>query len=167
MSEFPEDRYSVRVEWSEIDGEFKATCPAFPGLSAFGETREEAMEEANVALSMFIEDYQEEEDDLPAPQEAKQYSGQTRLRMPKWLHRELSEEAERQGTSLNSLLVSYLAKQCGRDEVLGQVTSMINSLQKTLRQGLTKVRGAGTSTTFAEGDDRPYQDHLLNRIQEE
>jgi len=32
------NRYSFNIEWSEEDEEYIATCPAFPGLSAFGET---------------------------------------------------------------------------------------------------------------------------------
>jgi predicted HicB family RNase H-like nuclease len=36
-------------------------------------------------------------------------SGQLRLRLPAELHDELAAEAERQGVSLNTLIVGYLA----------------------------------------------------------
>jgi hypothetical protein len=39
------NRYSFNIEWSDEDEEYIATCPAFPGLSAFGETEEEALSE--------------------------------------------------------------------------------------------------------------------------
>ncbi len=133
MSDSPEDRYSVRVEWSEIDGEFKATCPAFPGLSAFGETREEAIEEANVALSMFIEDYREEGDELPAPREATEYSGQTRLRMPSHLHEALAREAGRQDVSLNTLMVTFLARQLGTEEKENRLEDLLLNYLSSLR----------------------------------
>lgn len=104
------DRYSLNIEWSPEDQGFVATCPSFPGLSTFGETRDEVMEKAQTALELFIEDYEKTEEGLPEPKQKEEYSGQTRVRMPKYLHRELSREADRQDVSLNTLIVSYLQK---------------------------------------------------------
>jgi len=111
------ENYSFRIEWSDQDGGYIATCPEFPGLSAFGETPEEAIEEAQIALELFVEDYEESGESLPEPEAVPEVSGQTRVRMPKSLHRDLKREAERQGTSLNSLIVSYLQRSLGREEV--------------------------------------------------
>ena len=62
----PRPRYGFEIRWSAHDEAFLATCPAFPGLSAFGDTEEEALREAKVALELFIEEY--EADDVPLPQ---------------------------------------------------------------------------------------------------
>lgn len=113
MSEKPSERYSFRVEWSEEDDAFVATCPEFPSLSAFGETRAQALEEAETALKLFIEEYEESGETLPDPRDLERYSGQTRIRMPRSLHAELSREADRQDVSLNTLMVSYLQKRLG------------------------------------------------------
>lgn len=59
------NRYPFNIEWSEEDQEYVATCPAFPGLSAFGESEEEALREGKVALAGFIETC--EANDLPLP----------------------------------------------------------------------------------------------------
>jgi len=115
MSETPSDRYSLHVEWSEEDRAFVATCAEFPGLSAFGGSRSEAIEEAETALELFVEEYKESGDPLPKPKELEEYSGQTRIRMPRFLHAQLSREADRQDVSLNTLMVSFLQRGLGYD----------------------------------------------------
>ena len=59
--------YSFNVIWSEEDDAYIATCPAFPDLSAFGETLEEALEEVRVVLDLFIEEYEADGVPLPEP----------------------------------------------------------------------------------------------------
>ena len=43
------------IAWSEEDGGYVATCPEVPGLSAFSETKEDALAEAQIALELFEE----------------------------------------------------------------------------------------------------------------
>lgn len=61
------DRYAIQIFWSDEDESFVAVCREFPGLSAFGETREEALHEAQVALAAMIETYQSGGLALPEP----------------------------------------------------------------------------------------------------
>lgn len=61
-------RYPISIEWSEEDQEFMATCPAFPGLSAFGASEEEALKEAKIALAGFIETHKA--NNMPLPEAA-------------------------------------------------------------------------------------------------
>ena len=61
-------KYSFEVKWSPQDEVYIAFCREFPGLSAFGDTRSEAIEEGEKALGLFIEDYKEEEGKLPVPE---------------------------------------------------------------------------------------------------
>jgi len=56
------------VKWSPQDEVYIAFCGEFPGLSAFGYTRLEAIEEGEKALGLFIEDYKEEGGELPEPE---------------------------------------------------------------------------------------------------
>lgn len=163
MSETPAERYSMRVEWSEKDQAFRATCPAFPGLSAFGEAREEALKEAGIALELVIEDYEEEGEELPAPREALEYSGQTRLRMPPQLHQALAEEANRQGVSLNMLLVSFLSKQLGREEQQGAHEEQLMAIGKYLRTVLPEAVGTDQSSEVYAPSGREYQDPAVRR----
>ena len=62
------NRYAIQIFWSEEDEAFVAVCREFPGLSAFGETREEALHEAQIALDLMIETYREKNIPLPEPQ---------------------------------------------------------------------------------------------------
>jgi predicted HicB family RNase H-like nuclease len=43
----------------------------------------------------------------------REYSGQLRLRLPRSLHGRLVQEAELDGVSLNTLIVSWLAERAG------------------------------------------------------
>ncbi len=103
-------KYSINLIWSDEDGCYVATIPEFPGLSAFGETPEEAVEEAKIAAEGFIEVYKEDGCELPEPEKLVPYSGQTRLRLPKSLHAALSREAKKEGVSLNTYLVNLLSE---------------------------------------------------------
>ena len=62
-----EDKHTIHIFWSDEDGGFIAACDEFPGLSAFGESREEALEKAQTALNLMIEHYRESGQKLPAP----------------------------------------------------------------------------------------------------
>ena len=106
-------KYSIRLFWSEEDESYIATIPEFPGLSAHGETPEEAAEEAKVAAELFVEDMEENGERVPEPQVAAAYSGQLRLRLPRSLHQSLVESARREGVSLNAHLVTLLAENFG------------------------------------------------------
>lgn len=103
-------QYSINLAWSDEDEGYIATIPEFPGLSAFGENPEEAVEEAKIAAKGFIEVFKEDACELPEPDKLKTHSGQTRLRMPKSLHAALSDEAKAEGVSLNTHIVNLLSE---------------------------------------------------------
>ena len=109
--------YSFYVTWSERDKAFVATCPEFPTLSAFGNTPAQAIEEAGTALSLFVEEYEADGVPLPEPRRIPSHSGQIRLRMPKYLHAQLAHNANQEGVSLNTLIVSYLSEAVGATRV--------------------------------------------------
>jgi predicted RNase H-like HicB family nuclease len=44
------NKYSFQVAWSDEDRTYFASCPEFPGLLAHGDTPEEAIKEAGIAL---------------------------------------------------------------------------------------------------------------------
>jgi len=73
------NRYSINIFWSDEDESYIATCPEFPGLSAFGETPEEALAEAQIALQLFIDTYNEDGLPLPEPQVARDNMGKFRI----------------------------------------------------------------------------------------
>ncbi|HEY2867668.1 MAG TPA: type II toxin-antitoxin system HicB family antitoxin [Pyrinomonadaceae bacterium] len=62
-----ETKYTIHIFWSDPDEGFIAVCDEFPGLSAFGSTREDALEEAQAALDIMIEHYLATGQKLPEP----------------------------------------------------------------------------------------------------
>lgn len=62
------NKYALQIFWSDEDEGFIAVCREFSGLSAFGETREDALREAQIALDLMIETYKKNNLPLPEPQ---------------------------------------------------------------------------------------------------
>ncbi len=60
-------KYAIHIFWSGEDEGFIAICDEFPGLSAFGESREDALREAQIALDAIIETYRASNLELPEP----------------------------------------------------------------------------------------------------
>lgn len=60
--------YRIEVFYSAEDEGYIATCPAFPGHSAFGDTPDEAVREGFIALELLIETYIESDEALPTPE---------------------------------------------------------------------------------------------------
>lgn len=103
-------KYSINLEWSVEDESYIATIQEFPGLSAFGEDPEEAVKEAITAAKGFLNIIKEDGDEIPEPIVKKKFSGQTRLRLPKSLHQKLAFEANKEGVSFNTHVVTLLSE---------------------------------------------------------
>lgn len=125
-------KYGFNLLWSEEDQGFIATCLDFPGLSAFGETPEEALSEARIALELFIESLVASGDSLPKPTECFEYSGQIRLRMPKTLHHSLAQKADKEGVSLNTWLITLLSERNATSKLVDKVCSRIDNVEKAI-----------------------------------
>lgn len=109
-------KYPFNISWSEEDGEYLATCVSFPGLSAFGESEEEALHEAKIALELFIESYKERGIPLPKPPRKIKFSGQLRLRLPRSLHERAARMATEDGISLNQYITNALNREVALEE---------------------------------------------------
>jgi antitoxin HicB len=116
-------RYSVVIKWSDEDEGYIGTVPELPGLSAFGETYEDALSELECASEAFVEALKESGKALPEPQKQLPYSGQLRVRMPKSLHAKLAASAEDEGISLNTYIVSLLSERQGEKQTMKQLSS--------------------------------------------
>lgn len=88
------------------EGGYYARIPDIPSIFTGGVSEEDALKNAREAIDEYIRICQEE--GLPIP-EPKDYSGKFNVRIPKTLHRILSEMAEEEGVSLNYLIVTILS----------------------------------------------------------
>lgn len=102
------EKYPILTVWSEEDGRFVATSPAFPGLTGVDENELAAIAELREAIAMAIELMEEEGRSLPEVRARSSYSGQFRLRLSKTAHGELARRAEEEGVSLNALAVELI-----------------------------------------------------------
>lgn len=155
-------KYGFTVLWSNEDNCFIATCPDFPGLSAFGENPEEALREANVALSLFLDEIQESGENAPLPKTSvyNNYSGQTRLRMPKSLHKDLAECAENEGVSLNTWIIKLLSESNAISRVENKLECIARKQTTELATKVLKLNPEKSGANFVLQQDFLYEQDL-------
>lgn len=103
-------KYSFRIQWSEEDEAYLATSAEFPGLSAFGETYQEALQEAEVALELMIETYQASGLPLPEPKPTAGFMEAWQVSLPLTLQRQALALAQRKGVSLQTLVCEAVSE---------------------------------------------------------
>jgi antitoxin HicB len=108
--------YTIEVtkdESDEYSGWF-ARVVELPGCMTQADTFEELSEMIRDAMRAWIESAQEDGESIPLPRSVEDYSGRFVVRIPKSLHRELVEMAEREGVSLNTFVNVALGKVVGQ-----------------------------------------------------
>jgi len=61
------NKYEVIIFWSEQDIAFVAEVPELPGCTAHGSTQEAALENAQIAIQLWIDTAEEFGDPIPKP----------------------------------------------------------------------------------------------------
>ncbi len=155
-------RYSTIIQWSDTDQAFIATVPELPGLSAFGDTPEMAVQELAVAKKLYLDTLKKDGDGFPEPDILKPYSGQMRLRLPKSLHASLSQEAKKEGVSLNTYIIQLLAER----NALALVRKELEKVENELRTDRLQPRflgKEGESVTHSLTTVSPDKWHSVER----
>lgn len=107
-------KYPFKVETvpEEDGGGYMITYADLPGCISDGETIEETLVNGEDAKRAWIETAYEKAIEIPMPNTAiDKFSGRITLRTPKSLHRELVEQAEKEGISLNQYIIYLLSKE--------------------------------------------------------
>jgi antitoxin HicB len=94
---------------ADEDGGFVIRFPDLPGCITQVERIEEVGAAAEEIRTLWLETAAEMGQELPAPTYPDEFSGKFNVRIPKSLHRDLVRQAEREGVSLNQLVVSLLS----------------------------------------------------------
>lgn len=112
----------IALPWSrevvaDEDGVFVASVPELEGCFADGDSVEEALSNLEQVLREWLELAVEEHEAIPEPrrQSPDLYSGRFSVRLPRSLHRALSERAAAEDSSLNQLVAVFLASALGAD----------------------------------------------------
>ncbi len=120
MKETANKHYRVALRY-DPDGYWVAEHPELPGCIADGETTADALASLDIARDLWIESRRATGLPVPEPGEEAQYSGRLLLRIAKSLHRELAQEAEAEGVSLNSWIARILAGRHAQKEHTGNL----------------------------------------------
>ena len=118
VEQYLELPYTIEVTKDENDeyaGWF-ARVVELPGCMTQADTFEELSVMIKDAMTAWVESALEDEESIPLPRSVEDYSGRFVVRIPKSLHRELVEMAEREGVSLNTFVNVALGKVTGQSK---------------------------------------------------
>lgn len=102
--------YRMEIIEDKDEGGFVISYPDLPGCITCSETIENAIANAVDAKRSWIEAALEDGIEIHEPDSLNNYSGQFKLRIPRSLHRDLAEHAQREGISMNQYCVYLLSK---------------------------------------------------------
>jgi len=86
--------------------------------------------------------------EIPLPDVMKKYSGKFLVRVPTYLHRNLAEQAKKEGVSLNQLVVSLLSEKITVAKLLRKIEKIEGEI-KRLQNAITVSRKASKKTEKA------------------
>lgn len=104
--------FEIRPLSKDEGGGYSIVFPDLPGCRSDGAIPEEAIENGRDALKSWLAITHEFDDRLPKPFSA--VSGRFVQRVPRSLHAQLVAQAEAEGVSLNTLVVSLVSQGLGR-----------------------------------------------------
>ncbi len=117
------------------DGEeWIATYPDLKGCVGGGKTPQEAIKMAEEEKEFYLEALEAMGEKIPEPQK-NNYSGKISLRIPKYLHKKLAEQAENEGVSINSYLQTIISLYVGNREYEGKIEEKFDRLEQISRTG--------------------------------
>jgi antitoxin HicB len=115
VAEYMQRPYLMEVVWDE--DYWAATFPELPGLVAAADRWDELAQKITDAKESYFEAALEAGLPIAEPGDSSEpASGRLLLRLPKTLHRQATRAAARDGVSVNTFLVSAIARELGRRE---------------------------------------------------
>ena len=102
--------YKMEIVPDIEEGGFVVSFPDLPGCLTIGDTVEEAIKNAEDAKYAWLEAAMEDGTVINEPDDIENYSGQFKLRIPKSLHKSLSEHSKAEGISMNQYCLYLLTK---------------------------------------------------------
>lgn len=83
------------------------------GCMTEADSYDEAIRQIHDAMHVWLSDAVESGHPIPEPKGEEEFSGKFSVRLPKSLHRDLVDRAEREGVSLNQYITSVLSRAAG------------------------------------------------------
>jgi len=101
--------YKIEVIEDKEEGGYALSCPELRGCITCAETLEQGFEMIEDAKKCWFTACIEDGIPIPEPSHIGDYSGQFKLRMPKSLHKTLTERARAEGISMNQYCLYLLS----------------------------------------------------------
>lgn len=102
--------YRLEIVEDFAEGGYVASFPELKGCITCGASIEATVTAAFDAKKAWLKAALEDGYSIPDPVSDESYSGQFKFRMPKSLHRQLAENAKREGISMNQYCLYLLTK---------------------------------------------------------
>lgn len=118
--------YTKTVRWSADDGVFVARVNEIEGCTGHGDTEADALKMLRDNLEEWIGLCIAAGDAVPTPATEILPSGKWLQRVPRTLHKKLTDLAHREGVSLNQYVVSVLAEAVGAQTSPGASSNVIS-----------------------------------------
>jgi len=117
VEDYLELPYTIEVvkDRSEKYSGWFARVVELPGCMTQADSFSELSTMIREAMAVWIETALEDGEAIPMPRTVEDYSGRFVIRIPKSLHKELVEMAEREGVSLNTYVNVALGKTVGQE----------------------------------------------------
>ena len=116
---------------------FTAYIAEFPGCVVQGNSPTDAIVQLEEAAEAWVEASLANEQTIPEPFGDNEYSGKFALRLPRTLHRESAQTAQREGVSLNQFFV-YAISQCVGAKGLYQ--TLATKIEHKIKTAVTDIR---------------------------
>ena len=110
IDEYMKLPYKMEIIPDTEEGGYVVSFPDLPGCLTVGDTIEEGIKNAEDAKRAWLEAAIEDGFSISEPDDLENYSGQFKLRIPKSLHKSLSEHSKSEGISMNQYCLYLLTK---------------------------------------------------------
>ena len=110
--------YKIETISEEDGGGYLISYPDLPGCISDGDTIEETLLNGEDAKKSWLKTAFEKSINISEPNSLQdKYCGRITLRTPKSLHKDLVEQAEKEGISLNQYLIYLLSKEMYKHKI--------------------------------------------------
>jgi predicted RNase H-like HicB family nuclease len=116
----------------EEAGGFFAKIEELPGCMTQGETMEEVLRNIDDAKHLWLQTALEDKMEIPLPECMREYSGRFVVRIPASLHRRIAALANKEGVSLNQMVLSLLTENTAAAEITTAVRAVVRETRKQM-----------------------------------
>jgi antitoxin HicB len=120
--------YKLVIVPEEVGG-FFAKIEELPGCMTQGETMDEVLRNIDDAKRLWLQTALEDKMEIPLPECLRDYSGRFVVRMPASLHRRIAALADKEGVSINQMVLSLLTENTAAAEITAAVRAVLDTIK--------------------------------------